>query len=100
MSASYVPCKGDFFYTRCRPWDHVVGDHFGGTATIVKQQDNSYSEEVMECMARDDHMVVARRRIGYRAGSDLMLPRHKWDFFPVGPEVLRLLALTNEGEQP
>lgn len=96
MSA-YTPIKGHYFWTKCRPYDVIVGDLGGFIAEprVVKQQDNSYSDSILLCEARDDRMVVARRINGYST-SLLNLPVDRWEFWPVGPEVLAAHGITQE----
>lgn len=102
---NFVPSAGDFFYTKKRPYRRVVGgmDFLSGTITqerVVEQEDNSYRDEVWKCLGRDDRAVVTEyRRSGILNGHRLILQREQYEFFPVGPEVLRALGLVaSEGE--
>lgn len=99
MSA-YIPLKGHYFWTRCRPYERVVGE-FGGYLSepkVVMQVDNSYSDNLLLCEARDNRMVVARRITGY-GDALLNLPLDRWEFWPAGPEVLAAHGITQESEQ-
>lgn len=60
------------------------------------QEDNSYSDEVLLCIGRDQHAVLAERvRPAYStSNTKVLLPIAKWNFYPVGPEVLAALGLT------
>ena len=96
MSA-FIPAAGLYFWTKCRPWDRVIGEFGGFTAEpqVVKQHDSSYSNEIILCVASDDRVIVGRRVAPYPQEALLNLPSDKWEFFPVGPEILAVYNLTS-----
>jgi hypothetical protein len=99
MSQHFTPDKGTHFYVSRVPYERVIGDSlFGGIDTkprVIQQQDNSYRDEVMLCVGRDSHAVLAERvHPGYGNGKPLVLPVAMWNFYPVGPEVLSALGLS------
>lgn len=99
MSA-FTPCKGDLFYIRLKPYKRVIGDNpFGGglaEARVIEQQDNSYSDEVFECVGRDDYAVIGKTRHGaaYRGDRPVTFVQTRCIFAPVGPEVAEALGLS------
>lgn len=98
MSTAFVPDAGTYFYTKRRPIARVVNDgsFLAIAERVVMQEDTSYRGEVMLCMAHDDHAIVTETN-SLGKPRRTVLPLDMWEFFPVGPEVLRCLGITQDG---
>ncbi len=100
--SNFIPDNGTIFYVEKRPIRKDVEGLFGGVTQAVVV-DNSYSSNIFRCVASDDNMVVATLMYAsYMVGID---PEQKYlfkinihTFKPVGPEVLKVLNLTQENE--
>lgn len=92
--SNFVPSPGTYFYMQIKPWDRIVESGSFGEATVVKQHDRSYQDEIFFCTARDGTHIVSQRVFGgYNHGNKSRLDKIEERIFqPVGPDVLRALA--------
>lgn len=100
--SNFVPDSGTIFYVEKRPIRKDVEGLFGGlTAAIVV--DNSYSDSIFKCVARDDNVVVATKVYGgLMSPLEMSLKKifkiNLHSFKPVGPDVAKILNLIEESE--
>lgn len=95
---TFIPATGYYFYVTANPRiRHVEIHNSTSFATDVKQvihQDNSYTDEIFLCLARDDTAVIGESKHGssWGKGKPQLFKIANYSFAPVGPEVLRLLG--------
>lgn len=96
--SNFVPAKGDYFYTSCKPRKRIIGGGIfdvGVAEKVVETQDHSYSGYVFQCMGRDDHALAAERRpkgAGFMDNYTFVIAQY--NFAPVGPEMMQALGLS------
>lgn len=96
MSTKFKPNKGDRFYVSFKPMERVINDFgFLAEATVVKQVDRSYCDDIFECLGSDDVLIVGQHliRTGLAAETPLRFRISDCTFDPVGPEVIEALGL-------
>lgn len=88
MSA-FIPGPGTLFYAESRLT-------LQGSPRV---RDRSYSEDILRCIAVDEHMLVFRVEYGLMKREEpRTLLLREWSLFPVSPQVAASLGLT-EGEE-
>lgn len=94
---NFIPNKGDMFYVTYIPRDRIIDGGPFGTATVVKQMDNSYCDDIFECLASDETVIVGKFLTeNYFQNKPITFRRSKVTFSPVGPDVVAALGLKNK----
>ncbi len=98
--SNFVPDAETLFYVEKRPFRKDVEGLFGGVTQAIVV-DNSYSSNIFKCVARDNTMVVARMvQASYmttgQEKTNYLFKINMHTFQPVGPEVAKVLNLTEE----
>jgi hypothetical protein len=98
--SNFVPDTGTLFYVEKRPIRKDVEGLFGGVTQAIVV-DTSYSSNVFKCVGSDNTMVVGRLvhasyMIEGQENNNYLFKINMHTFQPVGPEVAKVLNLTEE----
>lgn len=88
----FIPDNGTMFYVQIKSFEIDV-ESLSGIISKRKIVDNSYSDQIFECIARDDHVIVGEPRFNAYSNKNHIFIIDRHTFIPVGPEVVRALGL-------
>lgn len=99
--SQFTPSAGQCFYVKFNPREKVVYGDMGSGDKVIKVQDGSYKDNIFRCIAKDNtHVVATRIYGGYTPKDNYLFVREDVTFNPVGPEVMKALAIefSEQGE--